>query len=148
MVRPQRSCWRLLLPAVTALCFILLMGGCGGKKPVTLTGKLVLPSTIKLADNDNVTINFTPVDAEDQPAGAKFNNADMSFVCKNITPGKYKVSVQLSVYKGTPDSEKRDFEYKVFNKQHTEKMNLTFGVTSDAEQKITIDLANGKVYNQ
>jgi hypothetical protein len=149
MLSPQRSCWRLLLPAATGLFLILLVGGCGKKNPVTVSGKLVLPPTIKLADTDSVQINFTPVDAgDDQPAGATFNKPDMSFVCKNITPGKYKVSVLLSVYKGTPDSEKRDYEYKVFNKSHTEKMNLTFDVTSDAEQKITIDLANGKVQKQ
>jgi hypothetical protein len=148
MLRPQRSCWRLLLPAATVLFLILLVGGCGTKKQVTLTGKLILPPNIKLAEKEMVQITFTPVDEGEKPVGAQFTNSDMSFICKNIVPGKYKVSVSLGFYKGMPDMEKREYEFKQFNKSHTEKMNLTFDVISDAEQKITIDLANGKVYNQ
>jgi hypothetical protein len=144
MLRSQRSCRQLLVPAAMMLCLLLLIGGCS-KKPVTLTGKLVLPPNIKLHDTDNVQINFAPVEVGEPNAGAAFTKSDMSFVCKNITPGKYKVSVMLSIYKGTPDSEKREYEFKMFNKTHSQDMNLNFEVTSDPEQSVTIDLVNGKV---
>ncbi len=131
--------------ASCGLCAVALfaLAGCGGPKVVEVSGKLVLLPNTKLTDTDSVNLVFSA--QESGGAGAQVTlNKDLTFTAK-AQPGKYKIAVTVSAYPGEKDSEKRiaafQKAYEVFALENTK---LTYEVTSDAMQNITIDLAQGR----
>ncbi len=143
------------MPKLFSVCLfvvlcLLVLPGCG-KSGATVKGTLVLPRNVKLMDTDSVRISFTPEDKKGQGYPAKLSVADNSFVAqgpskKGIPAGKYTVAVQLQPYMGSPHSERRAAYFaslnKNFNAAHSK---LTYEVTAESPQTITIDIPKGTV---
>src|SRR5262245_15945875 len=90
--------------------FVVLLAGCGSSaKPVTVTGKLVLPKQVKLAETDSVIVTFTPEEATKPGGTGTVNPKDLTFTA-SVPPGKYKVSVTFQPYAGEKDSAQRERE--------------------------------------
>jgi len=129
---------------VVAVCglALLTLSGCTSAKTVTVDGKVVLPPKVKLAETDSITITFAREDdpsagggsATASPPGLTFETA--------IHPGKYKVSVRVQAYAGMKDSQKRERE---LTQQMASAPTMSYEVTGDAKQSITIDLVKGTV---
>ena len=142
-----RSCLTLAL----VCCGALAVAGCGPSR-VNVKGTLVPPPNLQLKDDDSVTISFVP---EDKNAGlgagpAVWNAADKSFVAKasdakGLPPGKYKIAVQIQPYTAA-DTDPRANDLSVINDAYaSDKTKLSYEVTSDANQTVTIDLTSGTV---
>jgi hypothetical protein len=122
--------------------------GCGGgKSPVTVSGKLVLPNTLKLADTDNVTISFLPEDKADLPAMAMYSKESGTFECKTtVGKAKYNITVRIDPYMGAPDAEKRAASFETVNNAFSrDATKLKYETTQDGKQSITVDLTAGTV---
>ncbi len=137
------------LLTVAALAIFVLSTGCGGPgKGIPVSGKLVLPKNLKLQKDDSVSIMFVP-DGGDvtRSASGKFNADDLTFVADTsettgVLPGKYKITITITPYQGTPGSEARVRQINDgINKQFDETMTkLSYEVTSGGPNNITIDL--------
>jgi len=147
MLRTRRF---LLIRTVAVVC-LLASSGCGGKKTVNVTGKLVLPNNVKLEKTDAVQITFVPEDPKNLAGIAKLTPPDLAFVVKNstgkgVSTGKYKIAVKITPYAGMPESEKRALSFEPINKFFAvSKSKLSYEVTQDAEQAVTVDLIKGTV---
>src|SRR5436309_1718793 len=127
---------------------LLFLTGCGGKKTVTVSGTLVLPNTVKLANNDVVNVSFFPDNKEDPNAFAILNVETSTFECKTtVSKAKYRIAVNVQPYMGSQDSEKRAaaFDSTVNNMFSKDTSKLTYETTQDSSQAITIDLSAGTV---
>jgi hypothetical protein len=125
--------------------------GCGPKGG-QVKGTLVLPANVKLAENDAVQVSLIPESGKDTPPPGEFTVADMSFQLKGIggrgvPAGKYKVSVMVQPYGGADAKRKPLFE-ALNEKYNPGKTPLTYDVTGDSVQTITIDLTKGAVTKQ
>jgi hypothetical protein len=141
--------WQLVL-ASTLVC-LTGIAGCGSKKGSVVNGKVVLPAGAHLDKDDSGTITFVPEKADKSGKGGgagPINPSDLTFFARDIAPGKYKIKVNLSAYPGK-ENEKRAKVLEGIN-QHFDDANtkLTYEVTADAQQSITIDLAHGTVSKQ
>jgi len=133
---------RLARIAGVGLC--LLLAGCGGAKPVSVTGAVVLPPKVSLKDDDSLQLSFTP-DGSGKSAGASANPKDGSFTAE-LVPGKYKIGVAIKPYAGHKESAKREESFRDLNKAfHVAATKLSYEVTSDPKQSIKVDLAAGNV---
>ncbi|MCI0465270.1 MAG: carboxypeptidase-like regulatory domain-containing protein [Gemmataceae bacterium] len=107
-----------------------------------------MPDNVKLTDKDSATVGLVPVDktAKGSTSGP-ISPGDGSFTLKDVPPGKYNVTVSLQGYPGDKDSAKRDQLFAPLNKAYgaAGKKQLSYDVTSDPNQSITIDLKNGSV---
>jgi len=138
MMKPTRLP-RILALTAAAVALAFLPAGCGGKKPVNVTGKLVLPSKFKLKDTDTIQLIFVPDDKTDTTAVATVEKTG-EFKSSTVVPGKYKVTVKVDPYAGEPGNDKRQKEFEGFNKAHDlANSKLTYDFTSDSNQSITID---------
>jgi hypothetical protein len=134
---------------------LLVLAGCGGKKGATITGTLVLPSNVELADNDAIKVSFVPAEqgTDLRPAVAQVSPTEKTFVIygpdrHGVAPGKYLVAVKFQVYPGTLDTEasKREKAFEGLNKRYDDThTKLTCDVTAEPQQTITIDLGAGTV---
>lgn len=142
----QNRLLRCLL--VLPFCCAFLLTGCG-KKGVTVKGTVILPQGTTLAETDATTVTFRPEEAGGMPSSAKIK-ADGSFVATKVYPGKSKISLSLEPYPGsTPEILKRKEAFRGLNKTFDANNSpLTYEVTSDPEQTITIDLPQKKVTKQ
>lgn len=133
---------RLFGACLCALSLVAL-AGCGGSKPVEVSGKLVLVPNTKLAETDSVNLIFS--NTEPGGSGAQVSlNKDMSFTAK-AQPGNYKIAVTISAYMGEKDSVARTSAFeKSYEAFSVKKTNITYEVTSEEKQNITIDLAKGR----
>ena len=148
MLPPALTRHRLVAATVLALG---LLAGCGGAKPVTVTGKLVLPAKLKIQETDQISITFYPDDASAKDtAGGKsssgtVNPKDLTFTA-SVLPGKYKIGVGVTPYAGMGDEQKRteiiEGMLGAFNATDTP---LRYEVTSAASQSITIDVPKSTV---
>ncbi len=148
MPTPPLARYRLVAAAVLALG---LLAGCGSAKPVTVTGKLVLPAKLKIQETDQISITFFPEDGDvKNTAGGKsasgtVNPKDLTFTA-SVLPGKYKIGVGVTPYAGMGDEQKRteiiDGMLGAFNATATP---LRYEVTSAASQSITIDVPKSTV---
>jgi hypothetical protein len=129
----------------SSLC-LLILAGCTGKKGVTVQGKVVLPPAVKLEESDVVSITFTPEGVKDKGAGAQASPKDLSFAAKGVFPGKNRIGVKITPYMGSPGSEKRSEALAPLNNMFgANNDKLTYEVTRDSTQSITIDLTKGTV---
>lgn len=133
--------WRLC-----PMLLVLVLGtGCSGTSGVTVSGKLVLPKGLKLGDNDTVTIGFHPEDASKKAATGTYSAADNSFTAKDVTPGKNKITINITPYPG-PDREKKLTQLEPLNKKYSDKeTKLIYDVGREGSQSITIDAETGTV---
>jgi len=130
---------------VVALCglALLTLSGCTtSSKTVVVDGKVVLPPKIKLAETDSITITFAREDDPSAPGGAATASPTTLTFEANIRPGKYKVSVRVQTYAGMKDSQQRERE---LTQQMASAPTMSYEVTGDAKQSITIDLVKGTV---
>jgi hypothetical protein len=146
MVTMLQTPLRRLSFSVLGTC-LLLLAGCGGTRTVNVSGKLNLPDNLKLVSDDAVNVILVPVDS-----GAKANNYtakvenDHTFICRSVVPGKYKVTANFEAYPGKPGSAQRNENFKILNKTFDKNNSpLTYEVSGDAEQSITIDLTSKTV---
>ena len=136
--------------ASACLC-LLVLSGCSTKPRATVNGTLVLPAGITLADDDTVQITFDPEDNSSPATQAQVTPKEKSFVVKGtdgkgILAGKYKVAVQITPYLGMPGSQKHAASFDDINKTFgATSSSLTYEVTADPTQTITIDLAKKTV---
>jgi hypothetical protein len=133
-------------PLVCAGCLgLLVLAGCsGGASPVHVTGKLVLPSGLKVLENDAVQVAFVPEDGGGKTGNAKVNNSDLTFESKNTVPGKYKVTLKITPSPGTKDSELRKQTFQQINTTFdVNRTKMTADVSADAEQTLTLDFVKG-----
>jgi hypothetical protein len=139
----------LLAPLLMAL---LVLAGCG-KQGATITGKLVLPATVQLEENDIAKITFLPEEQGLRPSVALVSPSDNSFVAKGpeperrgVPPGKYKVAVKLLLQPASENAAKREKLFESLNQRYDEKNTpLTYEVTAEPQQAITIDLGTSAV---
>lgn len=132
------SKWAAVLP------FAALLAGCGGPKPVSVSGKIVMPDKVKVVDTDTITLVFNP---EDGTSGASDNATasakDLTFKA-SIKPGKYKVSVNVQAYAGQggpKDSRERPKELaQAFGGFSPGSTPLRCEVTGEPNQTFTVDL--------
>jgi len=118
---------------------------------VPVSGTVAFPSSVKLAENDTVSVGFVPAGGG-QGITAKFNNADQSFnfeqtaeTLGGIPPGKYKIVVKVTPYAGMPGSDKRKSALDPLNKKFdADASPLTYEV-APGENKVVIDLTKGTV---
>jgi hypothetical protein len=129
-----------------SMCFgLLFVAGCP-QRTVNLSGKLVLPAKVSLADNDSVTIALAPESEGGKAGVASCSKADMAFTIKDITPGKYKISVSINTYPGEKDKNRPEL-FKPLNAKYGNPKTtpLNFEATGDGNQSITVDLDKGTV---
>src|SRR5262245_25764944 len=124
---------RLLYAILTCACVCLLgPTGCGGKKGTDVTGKLVLPAGVQLAENDSINIRFIPQKEDKTGKGGGSGGVsptDLSFTVKDIAPGKYKISVNIQPYPGS-EQVKHAAAFAPLNKTfEAENTPLTYEVT-------------------
>jgi hypothetical protein len=148
MSQPPRSPSRLFAYLVVAVSLLPLAGCSRGS---TVSGTVEFPTGLKPADNEALEIAFAPVTKGQQKGGlAQFSSSDDTFECRELAPGKYKITVKLSII--TPpkeDPKKRIAEITQFNKRFDQSNStLLYDVTSDSSQSITLDLNKGKVTKQ
>ena len=119
-----------------------MLAGCG-RRYASVSGSLLLPESLKLADTDVVQVIFHP-DAKGEKAGlGVVNRAEKTYVCNDIVPGgKYKVSVRIDPALGMPETPKRMPMIDEFNKSHDlAGTKLHFNATDEWSQKLEIDLS-------
>jgi hypothetical protein len=136
-----------LLPRLFLACACLLpLAGCGGSRPVTVSGKVILPAGVKMGEGDTGNILFAPEEQSGKPSTANFSK-ELTFETKDIRPGKYKVVVRIDQYMGAKGNEKRARDYQMVNKAFDDKASkLTLEVAQEpAQQSVTIDLPGGSV---
>lgn len=131
---------------------LLLATGCGVGKGTPVSGKLVLPQGMQLAENDSVELVFFPDDPKvKRGATGTVKPADQSFVVNTsettgVLPGKYKISVRITPYMGAPGMDKRRLALEPLNKKFEQATTpLTFDVPAGDAVNLTIDLAKGTV---
>jgi hypothetical protein len=130
----------LLVPVGIGL---LCVAGCSERTVNNFTGKLVLPSKLKLLENDSVTIGFTPEGATGKAANGIVSNGDQTFTVKDVTAGKYKITVSITPY---PGDKKRAALFESLNSKYDAKSTpLKYDMTTESNQSITIDLDTGAV---
>jgi hypothetical protein len=134
---------RLRMTAVASVCMVAMLG-CG-KSAVELSGKLVPPPNTKLVDSDSVQVTFVAEAKGDKSVVVEVK--DGSFSTKEIVAGKYKVAVSITPYAGEKGSQERTEYFNDFvNKDFTNTTTpLSYDVSSDAKQSITIDMGKKTV---
>jgi YbbR domain-containing protein len=124
----------------------LVAVGCGSsEKTSPVTGKVTMPSGIKLTETDTITIDFQPDEAGKTKGGTVDIKGTESNFTVNVPPGKHKVSVTVKPYPGEKDSEKRGRDISnVVGMYKLGASSLRYQV-EDGPQTITIDLVKGTV---
>jgi hypothetical protein len=134
---------------------LLFVTGCGSGKGAPVSGKVVLPNSIKLVDTagseDRIEVIFVPDDPKKKGTTATAKPPGLTFTANTpettgVLPGKYKIAVNVSPYMGGPGSQERKQRLDdLINKQYAaDTTKLTYEVTA-GPQTITIDLTKGTV---
>lgn len=127
------------------LSTLVLVGCGGGPSPVEVNGKVVLPAGIKLEKDDSFSITLSPTEGDKGGAVSDVSKESLTFEIKKAVPGKYKVAIDLTPYPN-PGYEKRKGAIEALtSKFNLRQTTLTYEVTADAKQSITVDLAKGTV---
>ena len=134
----------LLAGLFTTLLAVISVGCGGGAQQKKVTGKVILPKNVKVVENDAINLTFIP-DPKGTSVVATVSPQDLTFSTQ-IPPGKYKITAEITPYPGEKESEKRATAFEKFNeKYNSTNANLTYEVTADANQNITVDLAQDRV---
>lgn len=135
---------RLLAACVFALSLNMFIG-CGeiAGKVVNVSGKVILPSQIKLEDQDSIELRFAAesFDGPGKGAATSVSAKDLSFSATNVPSGKYKIVIKVQPYAGTPGSNKRMLQLEPFNKANDlYQTKLTVEIGSQDVKEMVIDL--------
>ena len=129
---------------------LLAASGCGPTR-ATVSGKLVLPSNVTLADKDSVNLVFYPEDSANGSPFASVDPKDLTFTVKSpdggnsIPLGKYKITVVMTPY-NSGDADRAAQLKEVCTPYSTkDATKLEFTVDNGSKQNITVDMAAGKV---
>jgi hypothetical protein len=143
-----------LLRVSGVLLFVGLLGlaGCSGARPVTIQGKLIMPKNVPMGEptgkegaQDTLTLTFLK-EGEDKAFSIQVNPKELTFESKEIIPGKYKVGFQVGLYAMPTGNPKRQYEVQMFNKAHAaQSSKMTYEVTAESPQSITVDLTKEQV---
>jgi hypothetical protein len=130
--------------ALAALLFTTALGCGGGSAPVTVNGKIVLLPNTKYAETDTLVLTFVSTAADGKGGGTADVAKDLSFTAR-VQPGNYKVAFSITPYTGAKDDERRAETFaKKYEAFSATKTPITYEVSSDSTQSVTIDLAQGK----
>jgi len=142
---------RSLALLATGLVTVALAGCGGAAKGNNVKATVVPPSTMKLEDTDEIAIAFVPTDGSASAAGSgNFKSQPIAITrtapgTTGVVPGKYKITVKITPYAGMGKSDRtqklEDFS-KAYNAEATK---LTYEVTGEPEQSISINLENSTV---
>jgi hypothetical protein len=149
-MRMPRSLGSIL---TVSLCLFAL-GGCGGPKGVAVNGTIVFPRNLTLKPDDYITLSFVPVTPGSPAGNATVSPEEKTFIIKGpdgksgIVPGKYTITVQIKPYGGGQDQRKAilddiNTKYGQGAGGKVPGSQLSYEVTSDPEQSITVDLIKG-----
>jgi hypothetical protein len=131
------------------LC-LLVLSGCGPSGAI-VNGKVILPGDVKLTDTDMARLSFIPEGKKGQVYPANVSKSDNTFVAhgtgkRGIPAGKYTIAVDLQPDLGSSDSKKRSALFDPINKKYDAvHSKLTYEVTAESPQSITVDLVKGTV---
>lgn len=125
---------------------LVVLTGCGESR-VALEGKVNFPPSLKFADNDQFEVRFFSPESPTKGGAASGKAKDANFTVNNVPAGKYKVAVRVTPYPGEKGSESRAklLEENLNKKYDAKSTPLTYDVTSDAKQSVTIDLTKNSV---
>lgn len=140
---------RLIVASILALSLNML-AGCGESagKVVTVSGKVVFPSQIKIEEQDSIELRFAPesYDGPGKGAATSVSPKDLSFTATNVPPGTYKIILAVQPYAGSPGSNTRIRQLEPFNKAndlYQTKLKAEVG-TQDIKSMV-IDLSKNSV---
>jgi hypothetical protein len=141
-----------LLRSLPFLCLVLVaLSGCGDGTVATnkLSGKLILPPGVKVAETDSIMVTLTPTEGDKGGGSGTVNAKDLTFSNVKVAPGKYKVLVNFSPYQGEPGSDKRVAAFEMVNKAYDLKNSkIICEVGTEKEQSVVIDMAKGSATKQ
>ena len=141
MLKPGFRAWLLV---ATLVCLVSSVG-CGSKKGTPLTGKVLLPDKVKLDTNDTATVRFVSDQKGGPGAVGKVNPSDLTFTVE-VPPGSYKVGAEFVPYPGGKANDAHHKALKNLSERFdAENSKMTYTVTSDSNQTITVNLKEGKV---
>jgi hypothetical protein len=122
---------------------LLFVAGCS--RGVSVSGSVQLPEKMKLGDKDTLQILFVPAAKGQKTCSSQYSAESHTFVCNELTPGKYKIVVQVAPGPGTPTNQK---DVIAFNgKFDPAKTKLKYDVTGSGDS-IALDLAKETVTKQ
>ncbi len=121
------------------------MAGCS--KYYTVSGSVTFPKNVQPKETEPVQISFVPEAQGQKPGFVVFSRSDNTFVCKDVSPGKYKIAVNITTGPAAKGADtKHAAEVAKFNKTFGPKdTKLTYDVTTDSDQSIDLDLTKGTV---
>jgi hypothetical protein len=136
----------LLRSFPVAACFgLVFLAGCS-ERTASVSGKLLLPSQVKLDENDAVSIVFNPEKDTGLAPNGIFSTTDNTFVAKDVPPGKYKISLRITAYPGKNADKHNALLNKYINDPYgREATKLHCEITADSNQSVTIDAIKGTV---
>jgi hypothetical protein len=136
----------LLRSIPLAACLgLVFFAGCS-ERTASISGKVVLPSQVKLDENDAVAIIFHPENDTGLVPNGIFSKTDNTFVAKDVPPGKYKISVMITAYPGKNADQHNAVLNKYINDPYgREATKLHCEITADSSQSVTIDAIKGTV---
>jgi len=130
--------------ALATLLLTTALGCGGGSAPVTVKGKIVLLPNTKYAETDTIVLTFVPTAADGKGGSTADVAKDLSYTAR-ILPGNYKIAFSITPYVGSKDDEKRAETFaKKYEGFSPAKTPITYEVTSDSTQSVTVDLAQGR----
>jgi hypothetical protein len=139
------------------MLFCLLMAsvfpitGCSGETPVPVHGTVILPEGVTLGPEDSVHLTFVPTDETMKAGAARTKGPDNSFDAsivggKGLLPGTYKVAAKIEFYPGSTRDVQLVSYISEINSRYVQKgSKLTYTVTKDPGQSLTVDLKEGKI---
>ncbi len=134
---------------IAMLVGLVALTGCGDSGVHKVRGKLLYNGQpYQLIKDEQLQITFSgkTQDGKSITGGAKFNEADSTFVVEGpkgegIPPGTYKIGVTSSIY-GPKDVNRLGETFEIRNTP------LTYQVTEEPDQKIVVDLDKKSVTRQ
>jgi hypothetical protein len=147
-ISPAKALIMKIVRRLFAVCAFALsinmVVGCGENtgKVFTVSGKVILPSQIKLEDQDSIELRFAAESSDGPGKGAatSVSAKDLSFSATNVPPGKYKIVLSVQPYAGTPGSNKRMLQLEPFNKSNNMyQTKLTTEIGSKDVKDMVID---------
>jgi hypothetical protein len=131
---------------------VVALAGCRGGS--TVSGTITFPKNVQPTDSEPVQIGFVPEVKGQKGSVALFSRADNTFVCRDLPPGKYKISVNITTgpvgkVDKKSDAPKHHADVTQLNKTFDPgTTKLTYEVTSEGSQSIAIDLEKKTVTKQ
>lgn len=136
----------------TGLLVASLLCGCDSAPTGSAVKVTVASQKLKLEETDSVEVIFTP-QGTGTPATANGSVKDQPLAAgrgetPGVLPGKYTLSVRITPYAGMATPQRVDAITESLKQFEPNKSTLTYEVTSEKEQAITVDLDANAVKKQ